>query len=248
MWDILSLSIPLKFGYAIGALVIVWWLLRFLDKSNGISFRDQVWSVIRTDPEALSRYFGLRILAVCIVVGLVMSACSPANAAPRFSDKYDRQIQAASSTWLPGQPWKMLKAQYIAESNLNPDAVSPVGASGIAQFMEASWDQVLREMGRNPALVDRRMAGPAIEAGAFYMAKLKRAWISPRPEEDRLKLAQASYNAGMGNILRSQQRCGNPAGYEPIMACLHLVTGHHAAETRTYVPRIWLLWLMLEAG
>lgn len=246
MQDILLLSLVVKLAVAFAALFILWWLLRLLDRSNGISFRTDVWAVIKDNPAALSRYFGARILAVCIVVGLVMSACSPAGAAPLRSDKYDSQIQRAASTWLPGVPWRMWKAQLYQESRLEPDAVSPVGAAGIAQFMPGTWDQITREL--RWGVVDRRLAGPSIEAGAYYMAKLRRAWTAKRSDDDRLKLAQASYNAGLGNILRSQQRCGNPSAYEAIMACLHLVTGRHAAETRHYVPAIWRWWALLEAG
>jgi len=163
----------------------------------------------------------------------------------RFPSQYDRQIEAAAKRWLPLIPWRLLKGQYYQESLLRTDAVSPVGAAGIAQFMPGTWDQISREMGL--VGVDRRMAGPAIEAGAYYMAKLRRSWISPRPEDDRYRLALASYNAGMGNILRSQQRCGNPAFYEAIMACLHMITGHHAAETRGYAPSIYKWFAMMEA-
>lgn len=242
------ISLALKMVLAGVAVAAMWWLLRGFDKSAGINFRASVWPKISESGLALAIYHAGRIVAVALIIGMVMSACSPAQAAPRFTDKYDRHIQSASSTWLPGQPWKLWKAQLYQESLLNPDAISPVGAAGIAQFMPGTWDQILREMGNNPALVDRRLAGPSIEAGAYYMAKLQRAWSAPRPVEDRIKLAQASYNAGMGNILRSQQRCGNPAGYDPIMACLHLVTGRHAAETRGYAPSIFRWWALMEAG
>jgi len=248
MNEILLYSMAVKLVVAVLAIAIAWGLLRRFDKSLEINFKTDVWPKLSNTGIGLAIYHGLRFFGVMLLIGLVMSACSQAQAASRFSAKFDRQIQSSASTWLPGQPWKLWKAQLYQESLLNPDAVSPVGATGIAQFMPGTWDQIIREMGWNAAGVDRRMAGPAIEAGAFYMARLKRAWISPRPDEDRLKLAQASYNAGMGNILRSQQRCGNPAGYEPIMECLHLVTGRHAAETRGYAPAIFRWWAQMELG
>ncbi|MGE0155103.1 MAG: transglycosylase SLT domain-containing protein [Reyranellaceae bacterium] len=246
MQEVLITSLAVKLFVAVAAIVIAMALLRRFDKMLGINFKTDVFPKIAKTGIGLALYHGFRFFGVMLLIGLVLSACSAAQAAGRFTAKFDRQIQSASSTWLPGQPWKLWKAQLYQESLLTADAVSPAGAVGIAQFMPGTWDQVLREMGRNPALVDRRLAGPSIEAGAFYMAKLKRAWVSPRPEEDRIKLAQASYNAGMGNILRSQQRCGNPSGYEAIMACLHLVTGRHAAETRGYAPAIFRWWALME--
>lgn len=141
-------------------------------------------------------------------------------------------------------PWRLLKAQYWQESRLRPDARSPVGAEGIAQFMPATWSEILRAMGRE--LVDRRLATPSIEAGAFYMARLRRNWSSPRPWQDRHLLALASYNAGIGHILAAQRACGMAVLYEPIMACLPQITGRHAAETQGYAPAIWRWWRQME--
>jgi membrane-bound lytic murein transglycosylase MltF len=143
-------------------------------------------------------------------------------------------------------PWRLLKAQYWQESRLRPDARSPVGAEGIAQFMPATWSEILRAMGRE--LVDRRLATPSIEAGAFYMARLRRNWSSPRPWEDRHKLSLASYNAGLGHILAAQRACKMPVFYHEIMACLPEITGKHAAETLGYAPAIWRWWRMMEAS
>ncbi len=127
------------------------------------------------------------------------------------------------------------------------DAVSPVGAAGVAQFMPGTWADVSRQLGYGAA-VTPHMAGPAIEAGAAYMARLRRGWSSPRPEDDRLKLAQASYNAGFGNILAAQRACNGAVLYPPIMECLPRITGRHAAETLHYVPAIWRWWQMMEIG
>jgi len=37
--------------------------------------------------------------------------------------------------------WKVLKAQAIAASKLNPRAVSAVGAKGLFQFMDPTWQE-----------------------------------------------------------------------------------------------------------
>ena len=142
-------------------------------------------------------------------------------------------------------PWRMWKGQLAAESGLDPAAVSPVGAAGIAQMMPGTWDEVRQAMGWG--LVSPHDVRYAIEGGAFYLARLIRFWSSPRPVEDRWRLGQASYNAGAGNILKAQRACGGPALYPDIMACLPSITGRHSAETLAYVPRIWRLWARFEA-
>lgn len=163
----------------------------------------------------------------------------------RFSRKYDEPIERAAKRWLPAVPWRLWKAQLYQESRLDPNARSPVGAEGIAQFMPYTWAEISRQMGLGA--VPATSAAHAIDAGAFYMANLRAGWKAPRPEADRHNLAMASYNAGMGNILRSQKACGDPPGYEAIMACLHMVTGQHAAETRGYAPSIRRWHQLMEA-
>lgn len=134
------------------------------------------------------------------------------------------------------EDWHWWKAQLYQESKLDPDAVSPVGASGLAQFMPATWTEITRQLGWSG--ISAHAAGPAIVAGAVYMERGCKGWSSPRPAIDRLKLAQASYNAGFGNLLKAQKACGGPALYADISACLCGITGHHCKETLTYVTRI----------
>ena len=124
---------------------------------------------------------------------------------------------------------------------LDPDAVSPVGATGLAQFMPGTWADVSRQLGLHG--VPPTHARHAIDAGAYYMARLQRTWSAPRPFMDRHMLAQASYNAGAGHLIKAQRLCTQqtqkPAAlYADIIKCLPQVTGHHSRETITYVQRI----------
>lgn len=102
--------------------------------------------------------------------------------------------------------------------------------------MPATWADVSSRTGFKG--YSTRAVGPAIEAGAYYMAMLRRGWSSPRPSIDRHELAEASYNAGMGNLVKAQKVCGMPVLYTEISACLPCVTGQNAQETLTYVQRI----------
>jgi membrane-bound lytic murein transglycosylase F len=151
--------------------------------------------------------------------------------------QYDELIRAAVAQYLPDHDWRLLKAQYMAESRLDPNAVSPVGARGIAQFMPATWDEVSQELGY-PSDASPFDADLAIPAGAYYMAKLLNSWSAPRPDLDRYCLALASYNAGFGHLLKAQKAAGGANDYASIIRALPQVTGHHAAETTAYVKRI----------
>jgi membrane-bound lytic murein transglycosylase F len=130
-----------------------------------------------------------------------------------------------------------LKAQYWQESRLTPDARSPAGAEGIAQFMAPTWSDAIKALGW-PQLISRRDAAYAIEGGAWYMGKLRRSWKN-RTARDSHDLALASYNAGIGNILRAQGRCGGAKLWQDIAPCLSDITGStYARETTDYVMKI----------
>lgn len=186
------------------------------------------------------------IRALPLSIWLFVFWAPASSSASPFSDRFDLKIRAAVRDYWPDYPfWMAWKAQLYQESRLDPAAVSPVGAAGLAQFMPGTWKQVAAELKLG-------QSGPhtdvAIEAGAYYMAKLRRGWSSSRPQEDRHKLAQASYNAGFGNILAAQRVCGGASLFEPIIVCLPQVTGRHSAETIIYVARIEKWWRMMEAG
>lgn len=87
----------------------------------------------------------------------------------------------------------------------------------------------------------------SIEAWAIYQGRLFNQWRSPRPIEDRISLAESSYNAGLGWILKAQRLCDNAALWADIVpACLPDVTGDHATETINYTLRIRKIWRRLE--
>lgn len=173
------------------------------------------------------------------ILALVSSVLvsSPVLSSPS-TNKFDDEIKSAVRLWWPDYPfWDAWKAQLYQESLLNPDAISHVGARGLAQFMPGTWDQVVGELKWDKS-VSPHSSKRAIQAGAYYMAKLRKSWSAPRPQEDRQKLAQASYNAGFGNILKAQRNCGGANLYDEIIICLPMVTGRHSKETITYVERI----------
>lgn len=180
-----------------------------------------------------------------LVIGVVALASCGAHAGPLGSDRYDEQIKKAAGIYLPGWDWRWWKAQLYQESRLDPAAVSPAGARGIAQFMPGTWTEVAPGLGFGH--LSPHVADAAIIAGAAYMARLRRIWRGERPEADRRELAQASYNAGSGSILRAQRACGGARAWPEISPCLPQVTGRHAAETIAYVERIRRWYLVLIA-
>jgi len=150
-------------------------------------------------------------------------------------NEYDDLIKSASLLYTPQWDWRWYRSQLEQESLLDPNAVSHVGAVGIAQFMPATWADMQRELRFTGSRTD---AYKSIRAGAYYNRKLRKAWKWKRPECDRRQLVFASYNAGLGNILKSQRYCAGATHWPQIKLCLHRVTGEHANETTGYVDTI----------
>ena len=116
---------------------------------------------------------------------------------------------------------------------------------GLCQFMPATWDEQERNLKIRGSSFDATLN---IQFAAYYMSKLRAVWKSPRPLRDRESLAMASYNAGTGNILKAQKKCGNKATWADISPCLKNVTGvKNSHETHTYVSRIWKYYSDLGA-
>lgn len=222
--------------YVLVSLVLVVGILRFFDSYVlGISFKTW-YAKIKTSPVACALYTGIRFLAVCVLIGLIMG-CAPA---PSSSDggravpeRYDAAIEASTERWL-GRGWTAcrLKAQLYQESLLDPDAVSPAGAEGIAQFMPGTWREAQAALGFRAS---PRETEYAINAAGWYMRRMHDVWTSPRPAGERKRWAEASYNWGAGNMLNAQRRAGGSVYFAD-------VDPHLPDETRTYVRRIqkWL--------
>lgn len=183
---------------------------------------------------AQCRMILLLLLCICAVASSVAAFARASSQRHSFSGAYDHLIQWSVARWWGDYPdWKSLKAQFYQESQLDPNATSPVGAKGIAQFMPATWLDVERRLGMSGT--NPREARYAIDYGAYYMASLRAQWTAKRPVYERQRLAWASYNTGTGNVLRAQALCDGALLWDDMARCLPTVTGRDAQQTIWYV-------------
>lgn len=99
------------------------------------------------------------------------------------------------------------------ESSFNPNAVSPVGAQGIAQFMPAT----AKERGLDDPFEPQQ----ALPASAAFLSDLHKAL-------GNLGLAAAAYNAGEARVRR--WLAGEGSLPEETRHYVHSVTGHPASD------------------
>lgn len=172
------------------------------------------------------------LLFLVVLLFLVFAQDSEA-----ISNKYDDSFQRWSAYYLPDVPWYWLKAQCWQESRLNPNAVSPVGAKGVCQFMPPTWKDMQNKLGfqGDPFIPDLN-----IQAAASYMSQLRDVWDRRSRNNVQVhSLALASYNAGTGNILKAQEKSSGKRLWCEIQPHLVEVTGRHSKETTHYVEVIW---------
>ncbi len=128
---------------------------------------------------------------------------------PIFEEVLDRYEMPIELKYLP-----------VIESALNPKATSPVGASGLWQFMYGTGKQMGLEI---TSFVDERRDPMKATDGAIrylnYLYNIYDDWY----------LAIAAYNCGPGNVNRAIRRSGNRRNYWEIYYRL-------PRETRGYVP------------
>jgi membrane-bound lytic murein transglycosylase F len=176
----------------------------------------------------------MRIIKVfTLLVGLLLTPWLFASSL--HSLKYDVQFKTAFNRHMPGHDFRLLKAQCFQESRFESQAVSPVGAKGLCQFMPFTWKEAQAALNFSESAFS---SSHNINAAAWYDSKMFGFWSSKRPMQDRYNLMFASYNAGAGNLHKAQKRCNNVPLFDGIMRCLPLITGKHSVETTNYVKRI----------
>jgi murein DD-endopeptidase MepM/ murein hydrolase activator NlpD len=115
--------------------------------------------------------------------------------------EYEALVQQAAQA-CPGITTPLLAAQLKAESGWNPEAVSPVGAQGLAQFMPGTWTGEGAD-GDRDGVRDPFNPADAIASQAALMCKLLAAVTNDMSlTGDPIDLALAGYNAGLGAVQR----------------------------------------------
>jgi len=177
------------------------------------------------------------------LMALMLSLPASSAAFERYKQlkTYDSYFSKYTKRYFgPAIDWRHFKAQAVAESRLQAEARSPVGAVGIMQIMPRTFDEIRK---KHPVIKGtREQPRWNIAAGIYYDRQLWNTWKARRPFADRLAFTFGSYNAGKMNIIKAQnvaEKKGiNPNLWRSIEQTLPSVTGPRSRETLGYVNKI----------
>lgn len=174
-------------------------------------------------------------LVLCVLVWF----CCIGISQGALTDKYDRMFKRYAILHNISPKWA--KSVSIAESALNPEAMSWVGAKGLMQFMPGTWEWM--------AEAHLKDLGPMNPRAAIWVGCKYLRWNLDRVSDAHIangeRLASASYNSGWGNIRKARAQCRGDMSrfcdpdYWYNHVAEHLTTSEASQEeTRGYVERI----------
>lgn len=165
----------------------------------------------------------LRLLFCLVALSLLWPSLSHA-----YPVQYDPAFRHWGQFYFPFDDWKHWKAQGLAESGLNPMAKSYCGAVGLMQIMPAT----AKGLKVNPFDYEGNVQG-----GIKYDAQLYKNWKRISNQDDRRNITYASYNAGLGWLIKASKLAGSTK-WQDVSLKLSSVTGKNAKQTQDYVKHI----------
>jgi len=172
----------------------------------------------------------IAMLWLPIVLGCALAAESIPRAAHSYRADLTRQSRLV---WGLDAPVATFAAQIHTESRWNPNAVSPVGARGLAQFMPTTEAWINPQLNTSREPVSGALAsGSSAPVGAMNPAWALRAlvtydlwlWDRVRAADDcqRMAMVLSSYNGGLGWLYKDQRLAASATGKGPVSADLHM--------------------------
>lgn len=134
-------------------------------------------------------------------LGAALRRADSARARSRDDSRYDDYFKKYSKRYF-GAPfdWRFFKAQGMAESELNANARSFVGARGIMQLMPSTYALIASKRPDFRSIDDPEFN---IAAGIMHDRWLWTVWKKQVPDDERHRFMFGSYNAGEGPIIRA---------------------------------------------
>ncbi len=175
-----------------------------------------------------------------LLITVAIFSVSKAIQARVVTDRHDDTFRKYSKRFFGvGFDWRIFKAQGMAESNLNLNAKSFVGAQGIMQLMPTTFQEI---RSKNPEIKTINHPEWNIAAGVYYDRQLWTQWREDVDQFDHNRFMLSSYNAGRGTLMRAQEvartKTLDPKLWPSIRAVAPEVPRWRHQETLGYIERI----------
>ncbi|MCC5884394.1 MAG: membrane-bound lytic murein transglycosylase MltF [Halomonas sp.] len=132
---------------------------------------------------------------------------------PTYSELFR---EAARNT---GFDWKLLAALGYQESHWDPEATSPTGVRGLMMLTLPTAGEL--------GVSDRLDPAQSVDGGARYLRQLKDRLPESIQGDDRLYMAMAAYNVGLGHLYDARRIAeelgGDPNRWEDVREALPLL-------------------------
>jgi membrane-bound lytic murein transglycosylase F len=162
-----------------------------------------------------------------------------ARARKKVAAQYDPTFRKYTKRYFgPAFDWRYFKAQGYAESGLEANAKSWVGARGIMQLMPSTYREIAS---RRPEFGAIDQPEWNIAAGIMHDRYLWNLWAKEIGDGERHRFMFASYNAGEGTITRALAAARSKGGapeWASVASIAPTVQRWRYAETLGYVRRI----------
>ncbi len=183
------------------------------------------------------------LVALCALAAAMLPLSARAQV-PREAARYQASlVRAARAVWGLQAPTATFAAQVHQESAWRPNAVSQVGAAGMAQFMPTTSRWI---SGLYPELAGNQPFNPAWALRALVTYD---RWLHERTRGasacEHLAMVLSAYNGGLGWVNRDKTLASGK-GLDPLVwfgSVEHVNAGRTAAawrENRDYPRRILL--------
>jgi membrane-bound lytic murein transglycosylase F len=168
--------------------------------------------------------------------GEALERVAQARNAKKVNSQFDPTFRKYSKRYFgPLFDWRYFKAQAFAESRLNPNAKSWVGARGLMQLMPSTYAEIATKRPEFGAIDSPEWN---IAAGIMHDRYLWKLWEKDIPVDDeRFRFMFASYNAGEGTINRALAAAKTPE-WRAVEQVAPTVQRWRYTETLGYVRRI----------
>ena len=189
---------------------------------------------------AMPRNGGAQTATTLQKAGSAIERAAAARNKKKVTDRYDPVFRKYTKRYFgPAFDWKYFKAQGMAESGLDSNATSWVGARGVMQLMPSTYRDIASH---RPDFGTIDQPEWNIAAGIMHDRYLWTLYQKDISDDERHRFMFASYNAGEGTIKRAinvvtKEQPGPPV-WSSVEQVAPTVGRWRYTETLGYVRRI----------